>query len=179
MSRCEGLHRLHRLHTACCHHERCCEKRSAGLRSTQTLITCVYPPCEGTAFPLADTPDQLVTEPRKGSALLFYNVLPDGNADVNSLHMGLPVQAGEKWVANLWVGVRARRCRTGNAQPRSEPRPHENVRDWCCMCGCVVSCESDVTACAAGALSKGAASKKSARDFSNNHPKRRSHRRDS
>ena len=29
--------------------------------------------------------------------------LGDGNADVNSMHIGLPVQAGEKWVSNLWV----------------------------------------------------------------------------
>ena len=35
--------------------------------------------------------------------MLFYNLLPDGNADVNSLHAALPVIKGEKWLANFWV----------------------------------------------------------------------------
>ena len=38
-------------------------------------------------------------------ALLFYNLLPDGNVDVDSLHMGLPVHSGQKWILNLWTHV--------------------------------------------------------------------------
>ena len=41
--------------------------------------------------------------PGKGSAVLFYNLLEDGNGDVNSLHAALPVLRGEKWLANLWI----------------------------------------------------------------------------
>lgn len=41
--------------------------------------------------------------PGKGSAVLFYNLLPDGNGDVESLHAALPVRRGEKWLANFWV----------------------------------------------------------------------------
>jgi len=41
--------------------------------------------------------------PRDGSALLWYNMLPDGNADEMSLHEGQPVGEGEKWGCNLWV----------------------------------------------------------------------------
>jgi len=39
----------------------------------------------------------------KGSAILFYNLLQDGNGDYLSLHSGLPVLKGEKWACNLWV----------------------------------------------------------------------------
>ncbi len=42
-------------------------------------------------------------EPRKGSAVLFYNLLEDGNGDDLSLHAALPVWSGEKWLANFWV----------------------------------------------------------------------------
>jgi prolyl 4-hydroxylase len=41
--------------------------------------------------------------PVKGSAVLFYNLLEDGNGDERSLHAALPVKEGEKWLANLWV----------------------------------------------------------------------------
>ncbi len=41
--------------------------------------------------------------PRKGSAVLFYNLLEDGNGDDLSLHAALPVWKGEKWLANFWV----------------------------------------------------------------------------
>ena len=36
-------------------------------------------------------------EPRKGSAVLFYNLLEDGNGDDLALHAALPVWQGEKW----------------------------------------------------------------------------------
>lgn len=39
----------------------------------------------------------------KGSAVLFYNLLEDGNGDDLSLHAALPVRQGEKWLANFWV----------------------------------------------------------------------------
>lgn len=39
----------------------------------------------------------------KGSAVLFYNQLEDGNGDFLSLHSGLPVLKGEKWAMNIWV----------------------------------------------------------------------------
>jgi prolyl 4-hydroxylase len=48
------------------------------------------------------TSNALSVKPKKGTALLFYNMLPDGNLDVQSLHAGCPVEKGEKWIANLW-----------------------------------------------------------------------------
>jgi predicted 2-oxoglutarate/Fe(II)-dependent dioxygenase YbiX len=45
---------------------------------------------------------------RKGNALLFWNVQPDGTLDRCSLHAGLPVTRGEKWLLSQWIGRSAR-----------------------------------------------------------------------
>jgi prolyl 4-hydroxylase len=67
---------------------------------------CVYlnePEAGGeTEFPLAG----LTIAPRVGSAIVFDNLLPDGNPDLDSLHAGRPVQRGEKWLATLWLRQR-------------------------------------------------------------------------
>jgi prolyl 4-hydroxylase len=42
-------------------------------------------------------------KPQKRAALLFYNVLPDGNIDRLSHHGSAPVVKGEKWVATKWI----------------------------------------------------------------------------
>ncbi|KAM6970094.1 prolyl 4-hydroxylase subunit alpha-2-like [Aplochiton taeniatus] len=45
-------------------------------------------------------------EPRKGSAVLWYNLLQNGEEDPRTLHAGCPVFMGSKWVANKWVRAR-------------------------------------------------------------------------
>lgn len=64
---------------------------------------CVYlnePEAGGeTAFPVAG----VTVEPQAGRAAIFDNLLPDGSPDVDSLHAGLPVERGEKWLATLWL----------------------------------------------------------------------------
>ena len=35
--------------------------------------------------------------------MFFYDLLPDGNADELSLHAGMPVLKGEKWIAPMWI----------------------------------------------------------------------------
>lgn len=71
---------------------------------------CVYlnePESGGeTEFPAAG----LKVAPQAGRAVIFDNLLPDGSPDVDSLHAGLPVPHGEKWLAVLWM--RQRRYRT-------------------------------------------------------------------
>jgi hypothetical protein len=57
-----------------------------------------------TAFPLAG----LEVEPLPGRAVVFENMVydaaaPEGRCDPDSLHAGLPVEAGEKWLATLWI----------------------------------------------------------------------------
>lgn len=43
---------------------------------------------------------------RKGDALLFRNVRPDGRPDPMSLHAGLPVRSGVKTIATRWIRER-------------------------------------------------------------------------
>lgn len=56
-----------------------------------------------TAFPKGNNGRGMKIRPRKGTAALFYSLLPDGNGDDLSLHAALPVTEGEKWLANFWV----------------------------------------------------------------------------
>eukprot|EP00479_Gromia_sphaerica_P011339 TRINITY_DN5559_c0_g1_i1.p2 TRINITY_DN5559_c0_g1~~TRINITY_DN5559_c0_g1_i1.p2 ORF type:complete len:79 (-),score=11.50 TRINITY_DN5559_c0_g1_i1:89-325(-) len=51
----------------------------------------------GTFFPRSSRGPEFKVTPKKGSAALFYSMLPDGNLDVNSKHGGLPVTKGEKY----------------------------------------------------------------------------------
>ena len=57
----------------------------------------------------------LVVVPELGTGVLFNNTLADGAPDLDSLHAGLPVLRGEKWVATLWFRERVAR--------ESAPRP--------------------------------------------------------
>ena len=59
-----------------------------------------------TTFPRAITTDfhhGVKVEPQSGKAILFYNFLPDGNADDLSQHSGGMVEKGVKYVSNVWV----------------------------------------------------------------------------
>lgn len=56
-----------------------------------------------TSFPKAGTGGGIKVVPKKGMAVLFYNLLEDGNGDDLSLHAALPVLRGEKWLSNFWV----------------------------------------------------------------------------
>ena len=58
-------------------------------------------PDEGgaTVFPNVN----IAVQPRKGDALLFYNINEMGQTDRLSLHGGAPVVRGEKWLATKWL----------------------------------------------------------------------------
>ena len=58
-----------------------------------------------TSFPKGLDGRGFKVHPGKGSAVLFYNLLEDGNGDDLALHAALPVKEGEKWLANFWVWV--------------------------------------------------------------------------
>jgi hypothetical protein len=45
---------------------------------------------------------------RKGSALFFWSVEPDGKLDPLTLHAGLPPTRGEKWMLSQWIRNRRR-----------------------------------------------------------------------
>ena len=44
--------------------------------------------------------------PRRGRIVHFTNLLADGTPDEDTLHAGLPVRAGEKWLATIWTRQR-------------------------------------------------------------------------
>jgi hypothetical protein len=44
--------------------------------------------------------------PKRGRIVHFTNLHPDGRGDTRTLHSGMPVGAGEKWLATLWTRVR-------------------------------------------------------------------------
>jgi prolyl 4-hydroxylase len=48
-------------------------------------------------------PEGIAIHPGIGNAILFYNLLEDGNGDELTLHASLPVIKGTKWLANLWI----------------------------------------------------------------------------
>jgi prolyl 4-hydroxylase len=43
---------------------------------------------------------------RKGDALIFWNVTPQGEPDLTTLHAGLPPTRGEKWLLSQWLRKR-------------------------------------------------------------------------
>lgn len=52
-----------------------------------------------TVFPRA----RVGVEPRKGSAVFWWNLLPTGMSDFRTLHGACPVIRGTKWVSNKWI----------------------------------------------------------------------------
>jgi prolyl 4-hydroxylase len=73
-----------------------------------TLLFYLHAPESGgeTTFPRArqaTNHDGVTVIPKRGKAVLFYNLLPDGNVDDWSQHGSNAVLRGDKWVANLWV----------------------------------------------------------------------------
>jgi prolyl 4-hydroxylase len=49
------------------------------------------------------TSSSLDVTPKKGKAMIFFMLNPDGNLDDLTQHAALPVLEGEKWFANLWI----------------------------------------------------------------------------
>jgi len=71
-----------------------------GQRTATLVIYLNTPPAGGgTAFPRIG----LEVAPVKGNAVYFSYLLPDGTLDDRTLHAGLPVEAGEKWIATKWL----------------------------------------------------------------------------
>merc|ERR1712118_295741 len=91
-----------------------------GLTNGRLLTLLIYldPPDAGggTFFKRPFSDRGLLVKPGRGSAVLFYSQLPDGNLEELSVHAGADVEAGVKWVCNLWVRSQPRRPTTHSAQ---------------------------------------------------------------
>lgn len=63
-----------------------------------------------TAFPRAQgrKGQPFKVHPKKGTAVLLYNMLADGNGDADALHAAMSVIKGGKYLANVWVWDPAR-----------------------------------------------------------------------
>lgn len=76
------------------------DRPEAGNRQRTICVYLNEPEAGGeTEFPVAG----LQVAPRAGRAVVFDNLHADGRPDTDSLHAGLPVQRGEKWLATLWI----------------------------------------------------------------------------
>ncbi|SCU91732.1 Prolyl 4-hydroxylase alpha subunit [Cupriavidus necator] len=77
---------------------------SVGGQRIATLVIYLNTPEAGgaTAFPRVG----LEVAPVKGNAVYFSYLLPDGTLDERTLHAGLPVASGEKWIATKWLRER-------------------------------------------------------------------------
>lgn len=73
---------------------------AAGDRAATVLAYLNHPTAGGeTVFPeLA-----IRVDARRGRVLIFENLAPDRRPDPLSLHAGLPVTRGTKWLASLWI----------------------------------------------------------------------------
>ncbi len=66
-----------------------------------TMLSYLNPVAAGgaTAFPELD----LTVPPEPGMVLEFCNTADDSSIDPRTLHAGLPVEEGEKWLATRWI----------------------------------------------------------------------------
>lgn len=83
-----------------------CDESFGGQRA-KTVLVYLNDDFEGgaTEFPQLG----LSIAPRRGAALVFNNLLADGQIAEHSQHCGAPVQTGEKWLASKWVRQQPRR----------------------------------------------------------------------
>jgi prolyl 4-hydroxylase len=78
--------------------------RPASGNRQRTICAYLNTPLEGgaTDFPTAG----VRVEPKAARAVVFDSLDADGRPDADSLHAGLPVERGEKWLATLWLRER-------------------------------------------------------------------------
>lgn len=69
-----------------------------------TLIMYLNTPKDGGSTDLPNL--GLSIRAKKGTALYFENVTQQGEVDERTLHAGMPVIAGEKWIATKWLRER-------------------------------------------------------------------------
>ena len=94
----------YRPHYDACVSEKHCPEGAQRLHRRATFLTYLSDDFEGgeTAFPKLD----YKVRPVRGSAILFYNTNPGMTEEISeSLHGGLPVRRGTKYIATVWVNA--------------------------------------------------------------------------
>lgn len=66
-----------------------------------TMLMYLQPPASGGETEFPDVGFRMI--PKQGSAVYFEYMDGDGNVDSKTLHAGLPVIAGVKWIATRWL----------------------------------------------------------------------------
>jgi prolyl 4-hydroxylase len=75
-------------------------KKAEGQR-LYTFVTYLNEDFEGGATSFLDL--GLTYKGKTGDALIWANVLPNGEPDAGTLHAGLPPTAGRKWILSQWI----------------------------------------------------------------------------
>ena len=88
------------------------ENRSQYNNDLKAKVQKLFPQGGWEAEMLETCHTKLSVAPKRGDAVLFYDVTPDGMLDEMSEHGGCPVISGTKWAANLWVWNDARLTET-------------------------------------------------------------------
>ncbi|KFM24033.1 Prolyl 4-hydroxylase subunit alpha-1 [Auxenochlorella protothecoides] len=70
----------------------------------------------------------VAARPRKGDALLFHSLKPDGTHDPAAMHTGCPVVKGTKWTATKWIHTKPFRP---EGFPDHTPLPEIPVPEIC------------------------------------------------
>ncbi|CAL0330686.1 unnamed protein product [Lupinus luteus] len=76
----------------------------------------------------------IAAKPRKGDALLFFNLHTNSTPDTSSLHAGCPVIEGEKWSATKWIHVDSFDKTVGAGGGCSDQ--HESCERWASLGEC-------------------------------------------
>ena len=87
--------------------------KEKGGQRTWTVMICLNDVEEGgqTNFPLAG----LCIKPRRGNAIAWNNLFPNGEPNPLTLHQGMPVLKGTKYIITKWYRERPWLGRTGEA----------------------------------------------------------------
>ena len=89
-------------HDSCCDHDDKCEEFVKDGNRVLTMVIYLNDDFEGgaTRFPKLDKN----FKPKKYSGILFYPMNKDGDkCHEKSLHSGMPVTKGQKYIANVWI----------------------------------------------------------------------------
>ncbi|PRW56157.1 Prolyl 4-hydroxylase subunit alpha-1 [Chlorella sorokiniana] len=88
----------------------------------------------------------VAAKPKKGDALLFFSLKPDGKLDAASMHTGCPVVKGVKWTATKWIHTLPFRPNLMGKEPAEQivyPEECKDARPECADWAAAGECEKN------------------------------------